>query len=205
MKLYTARLAPNPRRVTMFLAEKGLSDTVERVEMDLATDTKTDEHLARHPLGLLPVLELDDGTHLSESRAICSYLEAVHPEPNLMGYSPEERAFIEMFDRRVEFALLAPVAGWVRHGHPGLARLEPVQIEAYAELSGKKAQAAAEWLDADLSHRAYIAGNRFTIADITAFCALEFGRIVKFKPWEHHAHIARWREAILARPSAQAA
>lgn len=204
MKLYTARLAPNPRRVTMFVAEKGLADRIEAVTLDLATQTKTPEHFARHPLGLLPVLELDDGSMLSESRAICSYLETVQPEPNLMGHTADERAFIEMYDRQVEFALLAAVAGWVRHGHPGLVALEPVQVEAYAQLSADKARKAADWLDVHLSDRAYMAGNRFTIADITAFCAIEFGRLVKFKPWETHTHITRWREAVLARPSAQA-
>lgn len=204
LKLYTARMAPNPRRVTLFVAEKGLADGIAVEVLDIATDTKTPEHRARHPLGLLPVLELPDGTMLSESRAICSWLEAWRPEPNLMGHTPEERAFIEMFDRRVEFALLAPIAAWVRHGHPGLAVLEPEQIEPWAQLNARKAAEAAAWLDGDLAHRAYIAGNRFTIADITAFCALEFGRLVRFKPWETHPHIARWREAILARPSAQA-
>lgn len=203
MKLYTARLAPNPRRVTMFVAEKALADRIETVSLDLATQTKTPEHFARHPFGLLPVLELDDGSMLSESRAICSYLETIEPEPNLMGHTPVEKAFIEMHDRHVEFALLAPVAGWVRHGHPGLVALEPVQVEAYAQLSAGKARKAADWLDMHLSDRAYMAGNRFTVADITAFCALEFARLVKFKPWETHSHIARWREAVLARPSAQ--
>ncbi len=203
MKLYTARLAPNPRRVAMFVAEKGLTDRIETITLDLATQTKTPEHRARNPLGLVPVLELDDGTTLSESRAICQYLEAVQPEPNLMGQTPEERAFIEMHDRQVEFALLTSVAGWVRHSHPGLAVLEPVQVEAYAQLCADKARKAADWLDLHLSDRAYMAGNRFTIADITAFCTIEFGRLVRFKPWETHAHIARWREAVLARPSAQ--
>ena len=204
MKLYTAKLAPNPRRVHMFLAEKGLWEKVEKVHLDLATQTKVPEHLGRNPMGLVPVLELDDGRFLTESRAICTYLEHLQTEPNLMGETPEERAFIEMFDRRVEWGVLLPVANWVRHGHPGLAVLEKPQIQAFADASAEKAKVAMEWLNADLADRAYVAGNRFTIADITAFAALEFGRIVKFKPWEVHPNIARWREAVKARPSADA-
>jgi glutathione S-transferase len=201
MKLYTARMAPNPRRVSIFLAEKGLTDRIEQVVMELSTDAKTPEHLARNHLGQLPVLELDDGRFLSESRAICTYLEAIAPEPNLMGTTPEERAFIEAFDRKIEFQVLWPLANWVRHGHPGLVVLEKTQVADWAALSETKARAAMAWLDDDLSQREWVAGGRFTIADITCFCAIEFARLMKFKPWEEHANIARWREAMRARPS----
>ncbi|OYU76022.1 MAG: glutathione S-transferase [Alphaproteobacteria bacterium PA3] len=204
MKLYTAKLAPNPRRVHMFLAEKGLWETVERVELDLATQTKVPIHLERNPTGLVPVLELDDGRFLTESRAICSYLEHLHPEPNLMGETPEERAFIEMFDRRVEWSVLLPLMNWVRHAHPALGKLENPQIPDFAEACSEKAKAALVWLDADLAERDFVAGNRFTVADITAFSGLEFARLVKFKPWEIHPNIARWRDAVKARPSADA-
>ena len=201
MKLYTAKLAPNPRRVHLFLAEKGLYDSIERIELDLATQTKVPDHLGRNPLGLVPVLELDDGRFLTESRAICSYIEAIHPEPNLMGLIPEERAFIEMFDRRIEFGVLYPLANWVRHSHPGLAVLENPQIAQVADVASEKARDAMVWLDEDLSQRDYVAGNRFTIADITTFCALEFARLVKFKPWETYPNIARWRYQVKARPA----
>lgn len=201
MKLYSSKLAPNPRRVNLFIAEKGLGDRIERVDMDLATETKTPEHFRRDPHGLLPVLELDDGRFLSESRAICSYLEAIQPEPALMGDTPEERAFLEAIDRRVEFAVLYPLASWVRHGHPGLLALENPQLPDWAAASEAKARKAVAWLADDLSGRDFVAGNRFTIADITAFCALEFARLVKFRPWEEHPAIARWREALQARPA----
>ena len=124
MKLYTSPMAPNPRRVDMFIAEKGIQG-IERVMVDLTTGAhKTPEFLARNPVGRVPVLELDDGRHLSESRAICTYLESRYPQPNLMGADGEERAFIEMADRQAEFFLLLTVANCVRHTHPGLAVLE---------------------------------------------------------------------------------
>lgn len=204
MKLYTAKVAPNPRRVHMFIAEKGLGEVITFEVMELATGSKTPEHKARNPLGQLPVLELDDGRHLSESRAICSYLEGLYPEPNLMGETPEERAFIEMYDRQIELSVLYPIANWVRHGHPGLVTLEPVQVADWAALAEGKARAAMHWLDDALKGRDYVAGNRFTIADITCLCALEFARLMRFKPWEEHPNIARWREAVSARPSASA-
>jgi glutathione S-transferase len=204
MKLYTAKLAPNPRRVNQFVAEKGLWDRIERIDLELHTDAKAPEHLKRDPQGLLPVLELDDGRFVRESRAICSYLEMIAPEPNLMGETPEERVFIEMFDRRIEFAVLYPLANWVRHGHPGLAVLEQPQVPDWAASAQAKARAAMAWLNDDLAHRDWVAGNRFTIADITCFCAIEFARLVKFRAWEEHPHVARWREAMLARPATAA-
>jgi glutathione S-transferase len=204
MKLYTGKLPPNPRRVNIFIAEKGLGDRIEMIELDLATQAKQPDHLARHPQGLVPVLELDDGRFLTESRAICSYLEHLVPEPNLLGETPEERAFIEMFDRRIEFGVLMPLAQWVRHGHPGLAVLEKPQVPDYAAASQAKAREAMAWLNDDLAKRTWVAGERFTIADITCFAAIEFARIVKFRAWEDHEHIARWRSAMLARPAVAA-
>lgn len=204
MKLYTAKMTPNPRRVTMFLAEKGVLDQFELVDLQLATDAKAEEHRARNHLGKVPVLELPDGRFLSESRAICQYIEAIHPEPNLMGATPEERAFFEMHDRHMELEILFPIANWIRHGHPGLAALENPQVAEWAKVSENKARAAMVWLDDDLSGREFIAGNRFSIADITAIVALDFGRLMKFRPWETHPNIARWRDAVLAHPSAKA-
>src|SRR4051794_34699666 len=124
MKLYTSSRAPNPRRVDMFVIEKGIAD-IERVQVDLnAGDHRSAAFIARNPFARVPVLELDDGRHLAESRAICTFLEARYPEPNLMGMDADERAFIEMADRQVEFFLLLSVANAVRHTHPGLAALE---------------------------------------------------------------------------------
>lgn len=203
MKLYTAARAPNPRRVDMFLAEKGI-DGIERVLVDLnAGQHQTAEFLARNPTARVPVLELDDGRFLSESRAICSYLETLHPEPNLLGRDGVERAFIEMADRHVEFNLFLSIANCTRHTHPGLATLEQPQFPDFGQAQGEKIRMHARRLDEILAGRPYIAGERFTIADITAFCALEFARLIRFTPaGEGMPHLQAWRDRIAARPSA---
>ncbi|MEO8599876.1 MAG: glutathione S-transferase family protein [bacterium] len=204
MKLYTAARAPNPRRVDMFLAEKGISN-IERQWVDLnSSEHKTDDFLARNSLATVPVLELDDGRFLSESRAICTYLEAVYPEPNLIGKEGEERAFIEMADRQIELNLFFSIAHCVRHTNPGLALLEQPQFPDYGASRGQKFREFARWLDEQLASRPYVAGERFTIADITAFCAIEFARLIKFKPKaEGLIHLQEWRDRIAERPSAE--
>lgn len=205
MKLHTSARAPNPRRVDMFIAEKGIGGIVrEYVDLN-ASEHRTPAFTARNPMARVPVLELDDGRFLAESRAICTYLEGRYPEPNLMGTSAEERAFIEMADRQVEFHLLATVANFVRHTHPGLATLEKQQFPDFGASQGQKLLEVARLFDAQLAIRPWIAGERFTIADITAFCALEFARLGKFKPADAGLpHLAAWRDRVAARPSAQA-
>lgn len=201
MKLYTAKLAPNPLRVEIFLKEKGIFDTIEKIELELSSEAKSAEHRARNKLGLVPVLELDEGIFLSESRAICSYLEAIHPDPNLMGANALERAQIEMHDRQTELTYLFPLAGWVRHCHPGLAMLEKPQLPEWGNVCEARTRKMAKFIDRELSQRPYVAGDRFTIADITLYSAINFGRIVKFKPWDEFENINRWRENLLKRPS----
>ena len=203
MRLYTAARAPNPRRVDMFLAEKGVRD-IERVLVDLnASEHKKVGFLARNPLARVPVLELDDGRFLAESRAICTYLESLYPEPNLMGRDGEERAFIEMADRQVELYLFAGIANCIRHTHPGLAVLEQPQFPDFGASQGRKFREVAHWLDGQLASRPYVAGKRFTVADITAFCAIEFARLIKFQPGnEGMAHLQAWRDRIAKRPGA---
>ena len=206
MKLYTAPRAPNPRRVEIFIAEKGLAG-LERVEVDLnAGEHRTETFRRRNPLGRVPVLELDDGRFLSESRAICAYLEGLCPEPNLMGRDSDERAFIEMADRRVEWYLFARIGHCIRHTHPGLAVLEQPQFPDYGQSEGLKMREAARWLDDTLAQQPYVAGERFTIADITAFCALEFARgLMKFVPGaEDMPHLQAWRDRVAERPCARA-
>jgi glutathione S-transferase len=197
--------APNPRRVAMFMAEKGLS--IPQVVVDIGTGQhRSEEFLAKNPFGRLPALELDDGRVLCETRAICTWLEGFAPEPNLMGVDFEERAFIEMADRRIELHLFAGIANCVRHTHPGLAPLEQPQIAEYGASQGEKMRVTARWLDGVLAGQPFVAGQRFTIADITAFCALEFGRgLMKFRPGaEGMAHLQAWRDRIAERPSAAA-
>ncbi len=204
MKLYTSSFAPNPRRVAMFIAEKGIAG-IDTVMIDLGTvQNRSPEYLAVNPFGRVPALELDDGRVLCETRAICTYLEGLYPQPNLMGDNFEERAFIEMADRRVELHLFAGIANCVRHTHPGLANLEQPQFADFGASQGEKMRETARWLDGQLALHPFVAGERFTIADITAYCALEFGRgLMKFKPGaEGLTHLQAWRDRIAERPTA---
>lgn len=206
MKLYISSHAPNPRRVSMFIAEKDIGG-IETVMVDIIKgEHRSEDYLVKNPLGRVPALEFDDGRVLSETRAICTYLEGLHPEPNLMGATFEERAFVEMADRRMELHLLLETASCARHTHPALAALEQPQFAEFGAAQGEKMRTTARWLDQVLARQEYVAGERFTIADITAFCALEFGRgLLKFKPGEEGmAHLQAWRDRIAARPSAQA-
>ena len=206
MKLYVSPRAPNPRRVQMFIAEKGIGG-IEEVAVDLVKgEHRSSDHRARSPLAKVPVLELDDGRYLGETRAICSYLEGRYPEPNLMGESFEDRAFIEMTDRRMELYLFGTIANCIRHTHPGLAPLEQPQFPDFGHSQGQKVREVARWLDGELARQPFVAGERFTIADITAFCAIEFARgLMKFRPGaEGMAHLQAWRDRIAERPSAKA-
>jgi len=205
MKMYYAPRAPNPRRVQMFMAEKGI-DGIPLVAVDL----NQGEHYgaafrAKSPLAKVPALELDDGRVLTETRAICTYLEGLYPETNLMGEGFEERAFIEMADRRVEWTLLLGIANGVRHTHPGLAPLESPQFADFGRSQTEKVKEAAKVFDQLLQTQAWMAGPRFTIADITAFCALEFGRaLLKFNLAEAGLDgLQAWRDRMAARPSAK--
>lgn len=204
MKLYIAPRAPNPRRVLMFMVEKGI-DWVEQVPVDLTNNEhKSDAFRAINPMARVPALELEDGRALTETRAICTYLEGLTPEPNLMGATFEERAFIEMADRRIEWYLYQAIANCVRHTHPGLAALEQPQFPEFGQSQGQKMREVARWLDQELSKQSFIGGERFTIADITAFCALEFARgLMKFNPAkEDMPHLQSYRDRIAERPSA---
>ena len=206
MKLYTSTRAPNPRRVAMFMAEKSIP-AIEQVNLDLsANEHRSAAFLAMNPLGRVPALVLDDGRVLCETRAICTYLEGMYPQPNLMGEGFDERAFIEMADRRIELHLFFGIANCVRHTHPGLAALEQPQFPDFGASQGIKMRATANWLDTVLSRQPFVAGERFTVADITAFCALEFARgLMKFKPGaEGMLHLQAYRDRIAERPSAAA-
>jgi glutathione S-transferase len=210
MKFYDMKMAPNPRRVRMFLAEKGIS--VESVQVDiLAGENQTPAYLAKNPRGLVPMLELDDGTVLDESVAICRYFEELHPEPNLMGRTPLEKAQIESWQRRVEFDGVGAIASIFRnvapqfagHAVPGVTETTE-QIPALAERGALLIALFWRDLDARLGTSAYVAGDRFTIADITAFICIEFAKWVKSTPGPEFANIARWYAEVSARPSAKA-
>ncbi|WP_066259465.1 glutathione S-transferase family protein [Hydrogenophaga flava] len=209
MKLYVSPRAPNPRRVQMFLAEKGIDLTaagIELVNVDLnAQEHKSAAFRAKSPLARIPALEFDDGRVLTETRAICTWVEGQHPEPNLMGVDATERAFIEMADRRVEWYFLLPIANCVRHTHPGLAPLEQPQFPDFGRSQGEKLRETAAWLDAELQRQPWIAGERFTIADITAFCAIEFAKLMRFNAGEQgFSALQNWRDRVAQRPAARA-
>lgn len=200
MKLYVSERAPNPRRVQMFIAEKDITG-IEEVLVDInAHEHLQHPALSRGPMARIPVLELDDGRILSESRAICTWLEGRYPEPNLMGRDPDERAFIEMTDRQVEWCLTLPLAQAIRHQHPGLAVLEQPQFPDFGASQQSKAMASLRWLETQLQRQPWVAGDRFTIADITAFCTVEFARLLKLKPAEAGLPaVQAWRDRVAAR------
>jgi glutathione S-transferase len=190
----------------MFIAEKGITG-IEVSNFDLnAGAHRTPEFLAKSPLAKVPALELDDGRVLTETRAICTYLEGLHPEPNLMGVDATERAFIEMADRRVELTMMLQIANAIRHTHPGLFTLEQPQFPDFGKSQAEKMLATATVFDQLLQRQEWMAGDRFTIADITAFCGLEFARgLMKFVPADAGLHaLQAWRDRVNARGSARA-
>jgi len=202
MKIYDSQTAPNPRRVRIFLAEKGIKVAYEQVDI-VAAANRAPEFRAKNPLGTLPVLELDDGTCIAESVAICRYFEELHPDPPLMGTSARDRALVEMWQRRMELELFIPITQVFRNTHPFFAGRIP-QVAEYGDVSRKTAEARMAWLDGVLADRAFIAGDRYTIADITVLCAVDFGRVSKIRIQPEQPHLARWHAAVSARPSAQA-
>ncbi|MCE9521350.1 MAG: glutathione S-transferase [Alphaproteobacteria bacterium] len=202
MKIFDDKMAPNPRRVRIFLAEKGIAVPYEQVAI-MKGEHKTPAHRARNALEQLPVLELDDGSHIAESVAICRYFEELQPDPPLLGRTPKEKATIEMWQRQVEFNLYMPVAQTFRHTHPAMGALE-TQIKEWGELNRERATKAVHWLDAGLAGKDFITGPHFSIADITAMCAIDFGRIWRFAIPDSCANVKRWHQSVAARPSAQA-
>lgn len=200
VRLFESRRAPNPRRVNIFLAEKGIG--VEHVEIDImAGEHFREDHTKRAGNFHVPVAELSDGSFLSETVAICRYVEALHPEPNLMGRDAKEIAVIEMWQRRMEFAVLQNIAFVARHTIPAMQALEHVQVRAWGEACIPRMEEALRGLDARLRESPFIAGERFTIADITAWVGLDFMRVLRRPPPEDCAALAAWLEGLRARHS----
>lgn len=211
MKLYDSELAPNPRRTRIFIAEKGVE--VERVDFNIPRGDNLDpEFLKVNPRGLLPTLVLDDGTVLDESIAICRYFEETVPEPNLMGSDPVSKAKIEARQRHMEFDGLQGAAEAFRNSYPGFAKRglggnvgEVQAIPELAERGKNSVQRFFESLDAYLSENSYCAGDSFTIADITAYCAVDFATTAARVPFpEDKPNLKRWYDEISSRPSAKA-
>jgi len=203
MKLYDSRLAPNPRRVRWFMAEKGMDD-LDVIDLDLLKgDHKKAEYVDMAGIAQAPALAMDDGTTITESLAICRYLESVRPEPNMFGRDPKETAVIEMWTRRAEHLAAVPLMLAVRHGHPALAALE-TQVPEVAATNRAQAERSLELFDRRLAESPWIAAERVTIADGVLFVGMEFARLVRFQVPEALPHLAKWQAAMRERPSATA-
>lgn len=204
MKLYDENNpAPNPRRVRIFMAEKGITIPLVRVNLR-EREHKAAEHKARNSLGQIPTLELDDGTMISETVAICRYLEAIHPEPPLFGAAPIEQAHIEMWIRRVEFQIMSPVGMFWRHAHPATAALL-TQFKDFGESNRAGFEAILHWLDRDLADgRDWLATDTYSMADICLQTTLDFAELIGLPSPTEAEHLIAWRARAAARPSAGA-
>jgi glutathione S-transferase len=202
MKLYDSTPAPNPRRVRIFLAEKGIQVPLEQVDIRKRVNRQP-AFREKNPFGTLPVLELDDGSCISESVAICRFFEEQQPEPALFGIGPRERAEIEMWNRRVELILWHAIGMVWLHGSPLTAAVVR-QVTENVEPNRRRAAEFFAVVDRSLANRRFIAGERFSIADITALCSIDFARIVQLRPDPELTHLARWHRDVSSRDSARA-
>ncbi len=203
MKILQTQTAPNPRRVRIFLAEKGIAVPYE--ELDLMKGAlKTPEFSKLNPLQRVPVLILDDGTPIAETMAICRYFEETQPQPALFGTGARERAIVEMWNRRMEMNLFLCVAQAFRHLHPAMAQLEVPQVTAWGEANKPRVLEMLQVMDRELAARRYIAGNNLSVADITALVAIDFMRVARIQRPPELEHLARWHGEMSARPSAKA-
>jgi glutathione S-transferase len=203
MLLYTSPFAPNARRVRVFLAEKGISLPMQDIDL-AALEQKSESFTKINPLQAVPALVLDDGSALSESVAICRYFERLQPNPPLFGVGAREEAVVEMWQRRVEFGLFAPVGLAFRHSHPRMAAMERPQFPEFAEAQRGRAIKFLRFLDGELASRRFVAGDAYTIADITALVAADFTSFARMDVPGDLSHFARWRDEASARPSAKA-
>ena len=203
MKLYDSARAPNPRRVRIFLAEKGISIPTEQVDLG-AMQQKSSAYTTLNPLQRVPTLVLDDGAVLTESIAICRYFEALQPEPPLFGCVGLEAAVIEMWNRRVELHLYFPVSHVFRHLHPAMKDLEVPQVAAWGEANKPRVYDFLALLNNELANRVFIAGDAYSVADISTLVAIDFMKPAKLLVPEELTHLRRWHAQVSARPSAVA-
>lgn len=203
MKLYDNRVAPNPRRVRIFLAEKGMTVPAEEVDLG-ALAHKSEAFTAVNPFQRVPALVLDDGAVITESIAICRYLEWLTPDPVLFGRSGIEAAMVEMWERRMEHYLFAPVTHVFRHLHPAMKNMENPQVPAWGEANKGRVLAALRLIDRELAARPFIAGESFSVADITALVAVDWMRPARLSVPEELVNLQRWRREVSVRPSAAA-
>jgi glutathione S-transferase len=206
MKLYDGGRAPNPRRVRIFLAEKGIQLPAEQIEqIDLGKlQQRSDTYTAINPIQRVPALVLDDGTVIAESIAICRYFEALQPDPPLFGRGAVESALVEMWNRRAELHLLFPVASVFQHLHPAMKVMINPQVAEWGEANKPRVFEFLQFLDGELNGRPYLAGNTFSVADITALIAVDFMRVSKLAVPDDLTNVRRWHQSVSARPSAAA-
>lgn len=195
--------APNPRRVKVFLAEKGIEVDYEPVDLG-AMEQKQEALTSLNPLQRVPVLVLDDGQVITESMAICRYFEESNPEPPLMGVGARERAIVEMWQRRMELNFMFCVAQTFRHTHPAMVEMEVPQVPDWAEANRPRVLQMIGFLDGELAGREFIAGDNFTVADITAMIATDFMKVARIDRPSNVPNFDRWHEQVSARPSAGA-
>jgi len=203
MKLYDGGRAPNPRRVRIFLAEKGIKVPTEQVDL-VALQQRSEAYTAINPMQRVPALILDDGTVIAESIAICRYFEALNPDPPLFGRSALDSALVEMWNRRAELHLLFPVASVFQHLHPAMKQMVQPQVPDWGEANKPRVMAFLQFLDGELKERPYVAGANYTVADITALVAVDFMRVAKLAIPDELGNVRRWHAAVSARPSAAA-
>jgi glutathione S-transferase len=203
LKIIEDKRAPNPRRVRIFAAEKGLEPVYEQIDI-MRNDHNSAAFLAMNPFAGVPIMKLDDDTVISETVAICRYMEAIQPEPALLGRDARDQAIVEMWNRRMELCFLFPVAQVFRHSHPAMREREVPQVPAWAEANRPRVAAVLKHINDALAAQPFIAGPDFTIADITALVAADFMRLARLERPEDLGHFARWYEEVSARPSAAA-
>jgi len=203
VKIVEQARAPNPRRVRIFLAEKGITVPFEQIDM-MKLEHRTEAFTRINPVQQVPVLVLDDGTTISESIAICRYFEDIQPEPALFGRTAKERALVEMWNRRIEHGLHFRITQVFRHTHPAMAPLERPQVTVWGEANREKVIEQLQFLDAELANRPFVAGDAFSVADITALVAIDFMKPAKLERPASLTNVARWHADVSARPSAKA-
>lgn len=204
MKLYGApNPAPNPRRVRIFLAEKGID--LPETPLDLRQrEHKSEAFVAKNSLGQVPALELDDGDVITETTAICRYLDALNPEPPLFGVDALSAAKVDMWMRRVEFQLTVPVGMFWRHAHPLTAALL-TQFKDFGQSNAETYANAQRWLDRELADgRTFLVGETYTMADICALSTVDFAKWIGLPIQDNLSNLQRWHERVSARPSAGA-
>ncbi len=203
MKLYEYKPYPSPRRVRMFLAEKGINIPCEQVDVP-AGEHRSADYLSKNPDGVVPLLELDNGEYISETVAISRYFEENNPQTPLMGTTAEEKAAIEMWQRRVENSLTNTVATYFHHATEGLGEADRYRNEEWGEKNREKAISAMRQLNHQLAENKYFVGDTFSIADITALCAIDFAAAVNIPIPDEYHHLKRWYAEVSQRKSASA-